>query len=272
MSTKERSSGRVDGKVALVTGAAAGIGKAIAKRLAAEGAQVAVADIDQPGAAKTVGEIEAMAGIARAFMLDVSQEHRWEDVVAQVVSRWNKLDVLVNSAAIAFAKPLHEMTLDEWQRLMAVNLNGVFLGTKYAITAMRQGGAGGSIINISSVSGIKASAASQDGTAYCTSKAAIIHFSRAAALECARYGDGIRINSVLPGIVPTPMWTNMHMWQEFVAKMGSEQAAWDMLTQSVPFKRPAKPEEIAAAVLYLASDEAKFVTATKIIVDGGVSA
>lgn len=152
---------------------------------------------------------------------------------------------------------------------MAVNLEGVFLGTKHAIRAMRQGGRGGSIINVASVAGMKA----QPGAAaYCASKAAVIHFSKTAAVECARNGDNIRVNCVSPTGVKTPMWKTMAFFQELMAKEGGEEAAFRAMAGSAPGARWALPEEVALAILYLASAESSFVTGTNLVFDNGDTA
>ncbi len=157
------------------------------------------------------------------------------------------------------------MTLSEWQRVMAVNLDGVFLGTKHGVRAMRKG-TGGSIINVASASGLKASAGA---SAYCASKAAVRMFSKAVALECAQNDDRIRVNTVFPSGVISPMWESMEFWQEIKAKAGSEEAAWQVMSQAIPLKRFARPEEIAQAILYLSTDEAGFVTGADFVIDGG---
>ena len=264
--TREKSiAGRVAGKVALVTGAASGIGKATALALAREGAKIAVTDLNAAGARVTVNEIIANGGDAVAYSLDVTSETDWERALDNVLENWNKLDILVNNAGISFAKPVTEMTLSEWQRVMAVNLDGVFLGTKHGVRAMRKG-AGGSIINVASASGLKAS---PGASAYCASKAAVRMFTKAAALECAQNDDRIRVNTVFPSGVISPMWESMEFWQELKAKTGSEEAAWQVLSEGIPLKRFARAEEIAQAILYLATDEAGFVTGADFVIDGG---
>jgi Short-chain alcohol dehydrogenase of unknown specificity len=258
--------GRIKEKVALITGAASGIGEAVAGLFAREGARVALADLNLAGAQATAREIIAQGGEALALALDVSSATDWQRVVAELLNQWGRLDILVNNAGISFAKPLVDMTLDEWRKLMAVNLDGVFLGTQQAIRVMRQAG-GGSIINVASASGIKASAGA---SAYATSKAAVRMFSRAAALECA--AAGIRINTVSPGGVQTPMWEEQAFWQSLKEQTGSAEAAWRALAEGVPLGRFAAPQEIAQAILYLASDESRFVTAADLVIDGGFTA
>ncbi|MGA9770560.1 MAG: glucose 1-dehydrogenase [Blastocatellia bacterium] len=260
--------GRVAGKVALVTGAASGIGKATAIALAREGAKVAVTDLNAAGARMSADEIISKAGNALSYSLDVTSETDWERVLDNLFETWGRLDILVNNAGISFAKPVSEMTLSEWQRVMAVNLDGVFLGTKHGVSAMRKG-TGGSIINVASASGLKASAGA---SAYCASKAAVRMFSKAVALECAQNDDRIRVNTVFPSGVISPMWESMPFWQELKAKAGSDEAAWKVMSQAVPLKRFAEPEEIAHAILYLATDEAGFVTGADFVIDGGFTA
>src|SRR5262245_48716359 len=216
------SVGRVVGKVALVTGAASGIGQAAALALAAHGAAVACADLNTACLEETVAAVGAAGGSAWLCRLDVTAESGWEEATEQVLRRHGRLDIAVNCAGISFAAPVADMTLDDWRRVMAVNLEGVFLGTKHALRVMRRGGGTGSIINVASVSGVKA----QPGaSAYCASKAAVIMFSRAAAQECRQAGERIRVNSISPTGVKTPMWRTMPFFQELMAAEGSEEAA-----------------------------------------------
>lgn len=268
MSEYNIQQGCLEKKIALITGAASGIGKATASLLAREGAKVAVADIDGNGAQNVASEILSLGGTAIAYALDVTSDDDWQRVIDDLLGKWERLDILVNNAGISFAKPLAEMSLAEWRKVFAVNLDGVFSGTKHGTNAMRKSG-GGSIINVSSASGIKAGAGA---SAYCASKAAVRMFSKVAALECAQNGDNIRVNTVSPGGVMTPMWENMGFWQEMKKQTGSAEASWQAISQDVPLKRFAKPEEIAAAILYLASDESTYVTAAELVIDGGYTA
>jgi NAD(P)-dependent dehydrogenase (short-subunit alcohol dehydrogenase family) len=261
--------GRVAGKVALVTGAASGIGRATALALAEHGAAVACGDLDLAGAEQVAAAITAAGGTAWPCRLDVTAEPAWQAAVEDVLRRQGRLDVAVNCAGISAACPVAELTLDDWRRVLAVNLEGVVLGTKHAIRAMRQGGRGGSIVNVSSVSGIKAQAGA---SAYCASKAAVIMFSRVAALECLKAGDKIRVNTVSPSGVKTPMWKTMPFFQELMAKEGGEEAAFAAMERAHPQGRFALPEEVALGILYLASDESSYVTATDLAVDNGDTA
>ncbi len=261
-----QTQGRVAGKVALVTGAGSGIGKATAFMLAKEGAKVAVSDINQSDVEKTRDEIIANGGQAICFHQDVSSEDRWKSVIEDILAKWEKLNILVNNAGIAITKNCEDLSLEEWRKLMSINLDGVFLGTKYAISAMKKSG-GGSIINIASAAGTKAIAG---GSAYCTSKTAVKMFSKCTALECA--GDNIRVNSVSPGGVITNIWKSTDFWTQLKEKKIDEKIFWDNMAKPTPLKRFAEAEEIAMAILYLASDESRFVTATDLLIDGGYSA
>jgi NAD(P)-dependent dehydrogenase (short-subunit alcohol dehydrogenase family) len=261
--------GRVAGKVALVTGAASGIGRATAVTLAGQGAPVVCADLDRTGAEETASLITAAGGSAWACPLDVTSEPAWQDAMAQVAARHGRLDIAVNCAGISFVCPVVDMTLDDWRRVMAVNLEGVFLGTRHALRLMRQGQHGGSIVNVASVSGIKAQ---PDASAYCTSKAAIIMFSKTVALECLRGGDRIRVNSISPSGVRTPMWKTVPFFQELMAKEGGEEEAFRAMERMHPQARFALPEEIALGILYLASDESLYVTGTNLVIDNGDTA
>jgi len=257
---------RVANKVALVTGAASGIGRATAMLLAKEGAAVALTDIADAGQA-VADEINRAGGKALFVRLDVSDEAALEGCIGQVMSAFGKLDIAVNNAGIASARPVADMTLAEWRRVMQVNLDGVFLGTKHAIRAMRSG-AGGSIINVASASGIKASAGA---SAYCASKAAVRMFSKTAALECAAAGLKIRVNVVSPGGVKTPIWEKMEFWPGLVTQHGGEEGAWKALggSSSEGFH---SADEIAQAILFLASDESAYMNAGELVIDRGYTA
>jgi NAD(P)-dependent dehydrogenase (short-subunit alcohol dehydrogenase family) len=253
---------RMVGKVALVTGAASGIGKTTAQRLADEGARVALADVNEPELAKVTEAICAGGGHAIALRLDVTSEADWQAAVARILADWGRLDLCVNCAGISFAKPIVDLNLDDWRRIMATNLDSVFLGTRQAMTAMKEHG-GGCIVNIASAAGIKPLSGN---AAYGTSKAAIRFFTRVAALEGK--SNGIRVNSISPGAVATPMWASTDLWPKQVAESGGQEAALIALVTDQGF---AEPEEIAAAVLFLASDEARHVTGADIPVDDGFS-
>lgn len=255
--------GRMQDKVALVTGAASGIGLACAERLAAEGARVVLADIDAANGSAQARRL-AEAGLAAEFVEhDVACEGHWSRVIGAVLARHGRLDALVNNAGIARVADVELETLDGWRETMAVNLDGVFLGTQAAIRAMR--GRGGSIVNISSIDGIVGEPLV---AAYTASKGGVRIFTKSAALHCARQGYGIRVNSVHPGFVMTPMVAGA------LAGMAPETAAAfqaDLLGR-IPLKRLADPIEIAHAVLFLASDESGYMTGAELVVDGGYTA
>jgi NAD(P)-dependent dehydrogenase (short-subunit alcohol dehydrogenase family) len=257
---------RLKDKVALVTGAASGIGRATAVLLAREGARVVATDISSAGE-EVARELRAEGGQALFVAHDVTDEVAWHAVMSRTLESHGRLDVLVNNAGISTSRPVTELSLAEWREQLAVNLDGVFLGIKYAVRTMRAGGRGGSIINVASVSGLVGS----PGTAaYSASKGGVRMLSKAVAMECA--GDRIRVNAVFPGGVRTPIWQNADWWKGFVAKVGSEEEAWKQLDASAPLGRMGEPEEIAEAILYLASDASSYVTGTELVVDGGYTA
>jgi 3(or 17)beta-hydroxysteroid dehydrogenase len=256
--------GKRTGKVALVTGAASGIGAATARLLAERGVIVYCADRNAEGAAATAEAILQQGGNAVAWRLDVTSEADWETTYARLLSSHGRLDIAVHSAGISFAAPTAEMSLEDWRRVMTVNLDGVFLGTRHALRAMRE--AGGCIVNVSSASGLKASAGA---SAYSASKAAVCMFSRAVAKECRDQGIPVRVNTVCPAGVKTPMWSSMPFFQDLVRQTGSEEGAYETMEAASPDTRFAEPEEIAEAILYLVSDEARSVTGLDLVIDGG---
>lgn len=251
------SNGRVAGKTALVTGAASGLGAETARRLAAEGANVMLTDRDSAGA-----EIAATIGNQAEFMLhDVASEADWSDVVAATVMRFGRLDVLVNNAGVAGSSlDLLTHSLEEWRRILSVNLDGVFLGLRHCGPVMAGQGAG-SVINLSSILGKVGMAGA---AAYCASKGGVVLLTKAAALEWAPLG--IRVNSVHPGFIDTPMVSGaIH-----AAENGNEMR--DMLIAAHPMARFGIPREIADAIVFLASDESSFMTGAELVVDGGYTA
>ena len=253
--------GRVDGKVAVVTGAANGIGRAAAGLLAREGAQVALTDIQSEAGLEAADEIKQRGGHAQYWQLDTTDEQAIQRVFAEVADAFGHLDVLVNNAGIpGVNKPTHEVTLEEWNRVISVNLNGVFLCTKHAIPYMRQAG-GGSIINLSSIYGL---VGAPDLPPYHAAKGGVRLMSKTDALFYA--ADGIRVNSVHPGFIWTPMVENV------CRELGDVEAARRHLTKLHPIGRLGEPEDIAYGILYLASDEAKFVTGSELVIDGGYTA
>ncbi len=248
---------RLEGKVALISGGARGMGAAEAKLFAQEGAKVIIGDVLEDEGRRTEAEINEAGGECVFLRLDVTQEAQWTAAVESAVQRFGKLDVLVNNAGVVARGTLEDTTLEEWDRVMDINAKGVFLGTKAAIPAMRSSG-GGSIINISSMSGIVGQDYIQP--VYNASKGAVRIFTKAAAIQYAK--EGIRVNSVHPGPIDTDMAGSR------LADANLQQAA----EQRVPLGRTARPEEVAYGVLFLASDESSFMTGSELVIDGGITA
>jgi len=253
--------GRVESRVALVTGAAHGIGRATAILLAEEGAKVAVTDADVEACRDVVSEIEGVVGTAHPWELDVSDEGQVRRVVGEVAEHFGGLDVLVNNAGISGAdRPTHELSLEEWERVQAVNTRGVFLCTKHAIPYMKEAGAG-SIVNLSSIYGI---VSAPDVPSYHASKGAVRMMTKTDALLYA--GDGIRVNSVHPGFVWTPMV------EGYLESHGDVEEGRRQLADLHPLGRLGEPREVARGILFLASEESSFMTGSELVVDGGYTA
>lgn len=264
---------RLNEKSAIVTGASSGIGRAIALALAAEGAKVLCTDIDKAGGEGVVREIEASGGVARFHELDVSQEDAWPGAISAATEAFGGLTTLVNNAAFCALKPLLETPTEDWRRAMAVNVDAAFFSMRAAIPAMAAGGSG-SIINVSSMAGKRALVG---GAAYSATKAALQLVSKTAALECGEAGNNIRVNCILPGGIETPIWIKMVHGGVIPSEAATGGDAEMEQTRAhttdiTPIGRQGQPSEIAAAAVFLASDEASFVTGTDMIVDGGLSA
>ncbi|MDZ4373022.1 MAG: glucose 1-dehydrogenase [Phenylobacterium sp.] len=258
--------GRVAGKVALVTGAASGIGRACAEKLAAEGARVVATDIqDELGQAVAAGIIQA-GGQAEYVRQDVTDEAAWASVVAGVRDRHGRLDILINNAGIGIGGSILEMSLSDWRRQTAINLDGVFLGVKHSIPLMRETGDGGSIVNMSSVAGLKGSA---NLAGYCATKGAVRLFTKSVALECANARDGIRVNSVHPGLIETPIWITVQAALTPGANAMPDLDA--MSAMAVPMGVKGVPDDIANGVLWLCSEESRYVTGMEMVIDGGLT-
>lgn len=253
---------RVQGRVALVTGGAMGIGQACAELLAAEGAAVAVTDREVDMGRAVADKITAAGGRAIFIEHDVSLEERWIHAVSETVGALGKLDILVNNAGVGRVGDVEHTSLKEWRDLLAVNLDGVFLGIKHAIPPMRDAG-GGSIINLSSIEGLVG-----DPTlaAYNASKGAVRLLTKSAALYCAKSGSKIRVNSVHPGYIWTPMV------QHAVEASGNAEEMRRSLESLHPIGHLGEAIDIAYGVLYLASDESKFMTGAELVIDGGYTA
>ena len=253
-----RAMGRVAGKIAMITGAGLGLGRASARLLAQEGAHVICTDITAADVAETVRMITEAGGSARALHHDVAVPEDWDRVSASVAAQEGLLDILVNNAGIAPIGTIESADLAQWRRCMAVNADGVFLGCKHAVALMKA--KGGSIINLSSIDGIIGEA---DLAAYCASKGAVRTLTKAVAVHCAEQGYGIRCNSIHPGYIWTPQTEN------YLAGLGRLEAERAKALARHPIGRLGKPDDIAYMVLYLASDESSFVTGTEMVVDGG---
>jgi NAD(P)-dependent dehydrogenase (short-subunit alcohol dehydrogenase family) len=258
--------GRVEGKVALVTGGASGIGRSCAERLAAEGATVVVTDVQDDKGAEAVAEIAKAGGKADYHRHDVTDEAAWESIVDAVRSAHGRLDILVNNAGIGIGGSVLDMSLADWRKQTAVNLDGVFLGVKHGVPLMRASGDGGSIINMSSVAGLKGAATL---AGYCATKGGVRLFTKAVALECANARDGIRVNSVHPGIIETPIWLSIVDPVNPGANAPPDLDA--MAALGVPLGVKGYPADIANGVLWLASDESRYVTGAELVIDGGLS-
>jgi NAD(P)-dependent dehydrogenase (short-subunit alcohol dehydrogenase family) len=245
---------RLAGKVALITGGASGMGQSEAMIFAREGARVVVGDLLEVEGRQVVDKVAAAGGQGRFVKLDVTSESEWQHAVGTAVDAFGKLDVLVNNAGISGTFDPDTMSTTAWDALMNVNAKGVFLGMKHAIPRMREAG-GGSIVNISSISGFVGQASIH--MAYNASKGAVRIMTKSAAVQYAK--DGIRINSVHPGVMPAMRTSRMSADPQWRAKM----------LNAVPMKREGRVEEVAHAVLFLASDEASYITGTELVVDGG---
>ena len=255
---------RLENKVAMITGGASGIGAESARLFAEHGAAVAIADINDNLGPKVVGEIESAGGSALYVHLDTALEEEWREAMAAVAERFGRLDIMLNAAGVSGRLPdgsaaprVGDANLENWNHVMAVNATGVFLGTKYAIEPMREAG-GGSIINISSIYGIVGSPYS---TAYHAAKGAIRTFTKTAAIQCA--ADNIRVNSIHPGFCRTPLTDDGY---------NNEVGRYQWCLDRTPIGRLGNADDVAYGMLYLASDESRYVTGAELVIDGGMTA
>jgi NAD(P)-dependent dehydrogenase (short-subunit alcohol dehydrogenase family) len=263
--TQQSRGARLAGKKALITGAAGGLGRAMAHRMAEQGASLALTDINEAGAAELAAEINArFDGSAFAYGHDVTREDDWQRVIAAAVADLGGLSVLVNNAGIGGTLSFVEaQSMQDWHKVQAVNVDSVVLGCKHAMAHLAAAGEA-SIVNISSIAGL---AAAPGMGAYNASKAAVWLYTKTIALECAKAGNGVRCNSVHPVFIKTPIL------DPFVAMAGGDEAkAHERLTRGIPLKRIGEPDDVAWCVVYLASDESRFITGAEIKIDGGMSA
>ena len=251
--------GRLEGKTALVTGAASGIGLQTSIRLAEEGARVMMTDINLE---EGLQQAEKLGSNAAFLKLDITEEEEWISVLDETVKRFDRLDILVNSAGMVLIADVEQITLEDWRKVHAVNLDGTFLGCKHGVRVMKEFGAG-SIINLSSVSGM---IGGFNLAAYNSSKGAVRMLTKSVALHCARAGYGIRCNSIHPTFIETPMLESM------IRDSPDPEKARQTLVRQVPLRRIGKPDDVANMIVYLASDESTFVTGTEMVIDGGVIA
>ena len=251
--------GRLEGKTALVTGAASGIGLQTSIRLAEEGARVMMTDINLEEGRQ---QAEKLGANATFLKLDITEEEEWISVLDETVKRFDRLDILVNSAGMVLIADVEQITLEDWRKVHAVNLDGTFLGCKHGVRIMKEFGAG-SIINLSSVSGM---IGGFNLAAYNSSKGAVRMLTKSVALHCARAGYGIRCNSIHPTFIETPMLESM------IRNSPDPEKARQTLVRQVPLRRIGKPDDVANMIVYLASDESTFVTGTEMVIDGGVIA
>ena len=251
--------GRLEGKTALVTGAASGIGLQTSIRLAEEGARVIMTDINLEEGRQ---QAEKPGANATFLKLDITEEEEWISVLDETAKQFGRLDILVNSAGMVLIADVEQITLDDWRKVHAVNLDGTFLGCKHGVRVMKKFGSG-SIINLSSVSGM---IGGFNLAAYNSSKGAVRMLTKSVALHCARAGYGIRCNSIHPTFIETPMLESM------IRDSPDPEKARQTLVRQVPLRRIGKPDDVANMIVYLASDESTFVTGTEMVIDGGVIA
>jgi NAD(P)-dependent dehydrogenase (short-subunit alcohol dehydrogenase family) len=249
--------GRLAGKITLVTGAASGLGEAIARRFVAEGARVIVADIDEAGGRKVAASLGSQA---RFEPLDVTSEESWQRALGAAQSAFGRLDVLVNNAGVTTVGSIESLTLQQFKDMLDIDLIGVFLGCKHVAPLMRP--KGGSIINMASMCSIRVQT---DLAGYNAAKAAVAHLTKSVALHYATQGDGIRCNSIHPGAIHTPILDKV------MAQVDDPAAFMNGWVARHPIGRLGKPEEIAAMAVFLASDESAFATGAEFVVDGGSS-
>ncbi|GAA5317651.1 MAG: glucose 1-dehydrogenase [Candidatus Pelagadaptatus aseana] len=255
---------RLENKVALITGAGSGIGEAICHRFAAEGATVIATDINFEGASRVAESVKAEGGKAIALQQDVTSESQWQAILETVIADHGKLNILINNAGIVIPGNVEECSLSDWQKTNLVNSDAVFMGTREAIKVMKDREPG-SIINISSIEGI---IGEPIAAAYNASKGAVRLFTKSAALHCATSGLSIRVNSVHPGFIETPLVANAFADMDAATATAAE----ERILNSIPMGSMGQPVDIANGCLFLASDESRYMTGAELIMDGGYTA
>ena len=256
--------GRVEGKIALITGGARGLGEAQGRTMATEGATVILTDVLDDDGKALAASIQSDGGSAEYIHQDVTDESQWTSLMADIVTRHGRLDIVVNNAGVVLDANVEDTTLEAWRQVNAVNSEAVFLGTRAAIEVMKsQDPMGGSIVNISSIAGL---VGIENLAAYNASKGAVRLFTKSAALHVAQAGYNIRINSVHPSYTWTPMV------QSLADNTGDRDGFFDALGEAHPLGRPGVPMDVAWGVLYLASDESTWVTGSELVIDGGITA
>jgi len=270
---KEATMSRLDGKVALISGAARGIGGETARLMAQAGAKVVIGDVLDERGRQTISAIDAAGGQAEYVHLDVTKEAHWAAAVELAVSRFGKLDILVNNAGVFIGKGIEEISLAEWEKLVAVNMTGVFLGTRLAVQALRDAAKssehGSAIVNLASIAGI---VGSQLDPLYSMTKGGVTLFTKSAALEFGRKGYRIRVNSIHPGVIQTDMGAQTFVSRAQRSGTNDTAAVQQGVTDSVPWGRLGVPMDIAKGIVFLASDDAGYMNGAGLVVDGGMTA
>jgi 3(or 17)beta-hydroxysteroid dehydrogenase len=264
---------RLDGKVALISGAARGIGAETARLMAQAGAAVVIGDILQERARQTVGEIVAAGGKAQFVPLDVTSENSWTAAVAATTKAYGGLDILVNNAGMFLGRDFEEATLEDWHKLVAINMTGVFLGTKLCAPALRDSGAkskhGSAVVNLASIAGL---VGSQLDPLYSMTKGGVTLFTKSTALAFARKGYRIRVNSIHPGVIDTDMGAQTFATRATLTGTNDVEGARSLAMKQHPIGRLGVPEDIALGIVFLASDDSGFMTGSGMVVDGGLTA
>jgi NAD(P)-dependent dehydrogenase (short-subunit alcohol dehydrogenase family) len=264
---------RLDGKVALISGAARGIGASAAKVMAEAGAEVVIGDILADRAEETVAEIKAAGHEAMFTALDVTDEDSWEAAIQAATGAYGKLDIVVNNAGLFLGQDIEDVNVEDWHKLVAINLTGVFLGTKMAIPALSKSGEtsehGSAIVNLSSIAGL---VGSQLDPLYSMTKGGVTTFTKSSALNFARKGYRIRVNSIHPGVIETDMGAQTFAARAAKTRSNDIDAARATAVSTHPIGRLGMPIDIANGICFLASDDAGFMTGSGLVVDGGLTA